>query len=663
MGIHPIDETVHRRLGHLVSEKSGMVPGGVVMTRRHLTYPIVVHRPTEGVTKIQQFCPACKSSVGLWVASARRTRLRQRVWLIVGIVALALVASSLVALARRHFPNSSFWYAGVAFGGFALLLGLSRWWAVDGVSVARDGRNARRLHSVHPARTTPATQPGFRPVEMRKPPVPVVGAVACTGLVAVALLVDAVSRMIVGAGPVPAPYAVFGALVSGLTALGMRRGMPGFRAFVVFWGLVFLVAALGHRSAGVWGSVGLAAAALWVVANVLVLVPKSSRAWFRPRRPSARQPPAPPDKSSVPSNVRERTAHHPVYGLRAGMDRATVLARLGPPTRSVTIEEAVARSRPVIAGDLRSHDEAWFYPDEPPGHTLNIVISDGVLDSVEVEVMAKPGATPPAGPSTGGSGKRMIRIDKDGIFAWTPNYALLVLMTVVREVPPVDAARLHKEYEDVRQTWREASLDVLSGSAFSELLKADLTRDAAAPGYLAFTVTPMPDHACGQLVSLVDQPGTSFGTGMAYRVWRTVRDGQGQLAVVRSHQPIRSRPSRDRPEEAEDRHAPVDDESTARRLTELVAAHERLYELTRDKRLISDAMDGRHLDSVLSSDTAREGWISAAAEIRAIGHRLNREGGKPRMQTVAQRAGELRRTGDTVRLIEVFWDRIGDWRA
>src|SRR5438034_373529 len=140
----------------------------------------------------------------------------------------------------------------------------------------------------------------------------------------------------------------------------------------------------------------------------------------------------------------------------------------------------------------------------------------------------------------------------------------------------------------------------------------------------------MPDHACGQLVSLLDRPGASFGSGMAYRVWRTVRDAQGKLAMVRSHEVIRSQPSSDQPAATENRSAPMDDEQTAHRLTELVAAHERLYELTRDKRLIEEAMDGHHLDSVLSSGAAPEGWTSAAVEIRAIGHRLNREGGKPR---------------------------------
>jgi hypothetical protein len=286
MGFHPIEETVRRRLGHLVSEKSRMVPGGVATIRRHLTYPIVVQRPAEGVTKIQQFCPVCKGSVGLWVASARRTRLRQRAWLVLGLVALALVASSLVAVARQHFPNASPWYAGVAFGGFAMLVGLGWWWADDGISVARSGPNARRLHKVIPLGATPQPQPRFRPVEMRKPPVPVLGAALCTGLVAVALLADAISRMIFDAGPVPAPYAIFGALVSGLQTLGMRRGVPVFRGAAVFWGLVFLVAALGHRTVRVWGSVGLVVAALWVAAIVLVLVPRSSRAWFRPRRPT-----------------------------------------------------------------------------------------------------------------------------------------------------------------------------------------------------------------------------------------------------------------------------------------------------------------------------------------------------------------------------------------
>jgi hypothetical protein len=126
-------------------------------------------------------------------------------------------------------------------------------------------------------------------------------------------------------------------------------------------------------------------------------------------------------------------AHHPVYGLRAGMNRATVLARLGPPARSVTSEELVARYRPVIAGDLPSNDETWLYEDKPPGHTLGVVIGGGVLTSVGVEVMAKSGAAPAPDASSGGTARRRIRIDKDGIFAWTPDYALLLLIDKVKQ--------------------------------------------------------------------------------------------------------------------------------------------------------------------------------------------------------------------------------------
>jgi hypothetical protein len=344
------------------------------------------------------------------------------------------------------------------------------------------------------------------------------------------------------------------------------------------------------------------------------------------------------------------------------MDRATVLARLGPPTRSTTIEEALARY-PAVVGSVPSGTEAWLYVDDLPLHGLNVVISGGVLESVEVEATDQAGAAHPPRSSGGGKDKRRIRIDKDGIFAWDPTYAILVLMAIVREVPPVDAAQLQTAYEGVRQEWHAASLTVDSGSEIYQLLHADLTQDAARPSYIAFTAIPMPDHACAQLVSLIDQPGAPFGSGMAYRVWRTVRDGQGQLAVARSQHVVGPQPGGDRSAATGTHPTPTDDQQIAHRLIELVDAHERLYELTKDKRLITEAMDHHHLDSIVSSDATPEGWISAAVELRAIGHQLNREGGKPRMQTVAERAAQLRPTGDTLRLIEVFWDRIGDWRA
>ncbi|MFD4462597.1 hypothetical protein [Nocardia sp. NPDC058480] len=76
-------------------------------------------------------------------------------------------------------------------------------------------------------------------------------------------------------------------------------------------------------------------------------------------------------------------------------------------------------------------------------------------------------------------------------------------------------------------------------------------------------------------------------------------------------------------------------EQVAGRLVELAGPHD---DLTKDQRRL--CLDGAYLDMCLSAGDPIEDWIRPWAEIRAIGHRLVREGGGGLLRTVGE---EIRR--------------------
>lgn len=99
----------------------------------------------------------------------------------------------------------------------------------------------------------------------------------------------------------------------------------------------------------------------------------------------------------------------------------------------------------------------------------------------------------------------------------------------------------------------------------------------------------------------------------------------------------------------------------ARHLAALVETSERWSQrLTKQQRL--RLFDYALLDSLASGDKPADEWIRAQVEVRSIGRKLNELGGKPLMQQVAHRASELSRI-PTLRLIDVTWHGIGDWRG
>jgi hypothetical protein len=99
----------------------------------------------------------------------------------------------------------------------------------------------------------------------------------------------------------------------------------------------------------------------------------------------------------------------------------------------------------------------------------------------------------------------------------------------------------------------------------------------------------------------------------------------------------------------------------ARRLIALVDIEERWSgRLTAEQRRL--LIDTQHLDALLAGDKPPEEWIRGQVELRAIGRRLNREGGLGTMQLVASRAGELSGT-PVLGIIDATWDGIGEWLA
>lgn len=82
---------------------------------------------------------------------------------------------------------------------------------------------------------------------------------------------------------------------------------------------------------------------------------------------------------------------HPVYGIRVGMNRATLAERLGPPPKAMTDKELDATYDVTVrlsGGEPsrpKPEKEWWLYEDVPSsGHDIRLVVTGGKLESVEV---------------------------------------------------------------------------------------------------------------------------------------------------------------------------------------------------------------------------------------------------------------------------------------
>lgn len=101
---------------------------------------------------------------------------------------------------------------------------------------------------------------------------------------------------------------------------------------------------------------------------------------------------------------------------------------------------------------------------------------------------------------------------------------------------------------------------------------------------------------------------------------------------------------------------------TAQRIADLVDTNQMHYSQLTDEQK-HQVTDWRHLDAVISSGQSPPDWIRHAVELRSIGHQLNRDGGFRLMREAATQADGLSRSHLVLAVIDLFWDRIGDWQG
>jgi hypothetical protein len=100
----------------------------------------------------------------------------------------------------------------------------------------------------------------------------------------------------------------------------------------------------------------------------------------------------------------------------------------------------------------------------------------------------------------------------------------------------------------------------------------------------------------------------------------------------------------------------------AARIADLVDAVQASYgELTQQQK--SRFTDWRSMDAVITSGETPPDWLARAVQLRSIGHQLHREGGARLMRETAAQADRLSRYHVVLDVIDLFWDRIGDWRG
>lgn len=97
-------------------------------------------------------------------------------------------------------------------------------------------------------------------------------------------------------------------------------------------------------------------------------------------------------------------ASHPVFLLRAGMPRAVVVERIGPPTETRTSAEVMAEFAGAVIDPARvDPEEYWSYSNVPDGYHLAVLLREQHL--VEVRVRKN------------GSQELVARIDDRGVAA------------------------------------------------------------------------------------------------------------------------------------------------------------------------------------------------------------------------------------------------------
>lgn len=133
----PVEEIIHRQLGHLASRTTRSIGFGYEKVSTYRLYPITLSRPAGGRALTRVFCPSCQQDLGVIVASEAETLKSRKRWgknaLIVSpIVPLLAWAAALLIL------DGPFWLAVlvlfllIAAGVFAFI-STAGWLRDDGV--------------------------------------------------------------------------------------------------------------------------------------------------------------------------------------------------------------------------------------------------------------------------------------------------------------------------------------------------------------------------------------------------------------------------------------------------------------------------------------------------------------------------------------------------
>jgi hypothetical protein len=153
----PIDGTLHRLLGHMVSETKTSTGTGVETKSTSALHPITLARPAEGRALTRVFCPSCQKNLGVIVASEAETlKYRKRCGrtAIVGLIAFLVLApaSALFIIHGGLACFAVFAIFGTLLGFFAAFFNTMYWLGHTGVFWAGEtSPSLRNSHKILPA--------------------------------------------------------------------------------------------------------------------------------------------------------------------------------------------------------------------------------------------------------------------------------------------------------------------------------------------------------------------------------------------------------------------------------------------------------------------------------------------------------------------------------
>lgn len=218
-----------------------------------------------------------------------------------------------------------------------------------------------------------------------------------------------------------------------------------------------------------------------------------------------------------------------VLGLRPGMDRDAVRARLGPSAVAVAGVDARTGHLDVSgSGAVPVGAETWRYDGPFPDYQTSLVFVGGAVERVEIAPVTGTGE-----PGSASAATRLgrVRIDQHGTLASTPRHTYQAVDALLGPMPHIDDDGWRSERAELRTIWPRAVATIDPVLACVRRLLTDLAADHERPGHGGFLVTSVPDHACVQVRSVFPSAARAGLPDVAYRVWRATG---GRWALARS---------------------------------------------------------------------------------------------------------------------------------